>query len=76
MPGSQAGNYGFGLVSIEESELTADFLLTKPVGGMAVITSKLVAAVTGLILTDLVPLGEQFPCNHWFPGEREYGLKT
>ena len=27
----QASNYGFGLVSIEESELTADFLLSKPV---------------------------------------------
>src|SRR4030065_279510 len=25
----QAGNYGFGLVSIEENELTADFLLSK-----------------------------------------------
>jgi ABC-2 type transport system permease protein len=27
----QAGNYGFSLVSIEEREWTADFLLTKPV---------------------------------------------
>ena len=27
----QAANYGFGLVSIEENELTADFLLSKPV---------------------------------------------
>ncbi len=26
----QAANYGLGLVSVEEAELTADFLLTKP----------------------------------------------
>ena len=40
----QAANYGFGLVSIEESELTADFLLTKPVSRRQVLTSKLLAA--------------------------------
>jgi len=28
----QAANYGFSLVSVEERELTADFLLTRPVG--------------------------------------------
>ena len=50
----QAGNYGFGLVSVEESELTADFLLTKPVSRLQVITSKLLAALTSLLLTDLV----------------------
>ena len=27
----QAANYGFSLVSVEERELTADFLLAKPV---------------------------------------------
>jgi len=31
LSGSPGGNYGFGLVSIEENELTADFLLSKPV---------------------------------------------
>jgi ABC-2 type transport system permease protein len=50
----QAGNYGFGLVSIEESELTADFLLSKPVSRVQVLTSKLLAALTGLTLTNLV----------------------
>jgi len=50
----QAGNYGYGLVSVEESELTADFLLTKPVSRLQVITSKLLAALTSLLLTDLV----------------------
>ena len=50
----QAANYGFGLVSIEESELTADFLLTRPVSRTQVLTSKLLAAVSSLLVTDIV----------------------
>ncbi len=50
----QAGNYGFGLVSVEETELTADFLLTRPVSRTQILTSKLLAAVTSLVVTDLV----------------------
>lgn len=50
----QAANYGFGLVSIEESELTADFLLAKPVGRTTIMTSKLLAAITSLTITNLV----------------------
>ena len=50
----QAANYGFGLVSIEESEWTADFLLAKPVGRGSILTSKLLAALTGLTLTNAV----------------------
>jgi ABC-2 type transport system permease protein len=50
----QAGNYGFGLVSIEESELTADFLLSKPVSRSQILTSKLLAALTSLTITNLV----------------------
>src|SRR3989304_355954 len=40
----QASNYGFSLVSIEERELTADFLLVKPVERAQELTSKLGAA--------------------------------
>jgi len=50
----QASNYGFGLVSIEESELTADFLLSKPVSRTQVLTSKLLAVLTSLTITNLV----------------------
>lgn len=50
----QASNYGFGLVSKEESELTADFLLTKPVNRQQILTSKLLAALTSLAITNLV----------------------
>lgn len=50
----QAANYGFSLVSIEERELTADFLLAKPVGRKEIMTSKLLAAFTGLTITNIV----------------------
>lgn len=67
----QAGNYGFGLVSVEENELTADFLLSKPVSRTQVIVSKLLAALANLLLTDLVVVGSSFLAiavfNAWHP---------
>jgi len=68
----QAANYGFGLVSIEESELTADFLLSKPVSRTQVLTSKLLAALTSLTITNLVVWAGSFAAMSIFRGEREY----
>jgi len=51
--GIQAANYGFGLVSLEETEWTADFLLSRPVSRRQIMTSKLLAAVTALGLTEI-----------------------
>jgi len=68
----QASNYGFGLVSIEESELTADFLMSKPVSRTQVLTSKLLAGLTSLTLTNLVVWGSSFAAISIFRGEREY----
>jgi ABC-2 type transport system permease protein len=50
----QAANYGFSLVSVEEREWTADFLLTRPVPRRRILTSKLLAALGGLTVTNLV----------------------
>ena len=50
----QAANYGFSMVSIEEREWTADFLLAKPVGRTQILTSKLLAALSGLMITTVV----------------------
>lgn len=72
----QAGNYGFGLVSIEESELTADFLLSKPVSRAQVLTSKLLAALTSLTLTNLVVWASSFAAIALFRGEHEYEPRT
>lgn len=72
----QASNYGFGLVSIEESELTADFLLSKPVSRTQVLTSKLLAALTSLTITNLVVWVISFVAIDIFRGEHEYELST
>lgn len=50
----QAANYGFGLVSMEERELTADFLLSKPVSRQQILTSKLLAVLICLTITNAV----------------------
>ena len=72
----QAGNYGFGLVSIEESELTADFLLSKPVSRFQVLTSKLLAALSSLAITDLVVWVSTFIAVTAFSNGHEYATNT
>ena len=72
----QAGNYGFGLVSIEETELTADFLLSKPVRRTQVLTSKLLAAITCLIITELVVWVCTFASILLFRAGHEYQTGT
>ncbi len=72
----QASNYGFGLVSIEESELTADFLLTKPVSRVQVLTSKLVAALASLLITNAVVWVSTFLAFSLFSSEHTYDTGT
>ncbi|HBX69917.1 MAG TPA: hypothetical protein DEH25_11210 [Chloroflexi bacterium] len=50
----QAANYGISLLSVEERELTADFLLAKPVGRTQILTSKLLSVFTGLTITNVI----------------------
>lgn len=71
----QAANYGFALVSVEEREMTADFLLAKPVGRPQILTSKLLAALTGLTMTNLVVWGCSFLSIALFRNGRAYELK-
>jgi ABC-2 type transport system permease protein len=68
----QAANYGFGLVSVEEREWTADFLLTKPVGRAQILTSKLVAALSGLMITEIVVWIASIVCINLFKGDATY----
>ena len=68
----QAGNYGFGLVSVEENELTADFLLSKPVSRSQVLTSKLLAALTSLTITNAVVWVVTFVAIAIFHGSYTY----
>lgn len=50
----QSSNYGFGMLSVEERELTADFLLSKPVSRSSIIISKFLAVVVGLLITNAI----------------------
>jgi ABC-2 type transport system permease protein len=70
----QASNFGFGLVSIEENEMTADFLLTKPVSRTKIMTSKLLAAISSLLLTDLFFWASIFISISIFAEGREYSM--
>lgn len=72
----QAGNYGFGLVSIEETELTADFLLSKPVSRTRVLTSKLLGAWTALTMTNIMVWLSTFAALALFRDGREYDSRT
>jgi ABC-2 type transport system permease protein len=50
----QAANLGVSILSKESRERTADFLLVKPVSRAYVISAKLLAALTNLLVTDAI----------------------
>lgn len=52
----QAMNLGTSIVSKEIREKTADFLLTKPVNRASILTFKLLAALSSLIITNIIYL--------------------
>jgi ABC-2 type transport system permease protein len=72
----QAGNYGFGLVSIEENELTADFLLTKPLSRTRVLVSKLLAVFASLLITNIVVWVSSFTAISLFRDGKVYDSNT
>lgn len=71
----QAAHYGFALVSVEEREWTADFLLTKPVSRTQILTSKLLAALSGLTITNAVVWISSIACIALFKGDRTYDAR-
>jgi len=71
----QAANYGFGLVSIEESEFTADFLLAKPLGRANILTSKILAALVSLTITNIVVWVSSFAFISLFNSAGHYDTK-
>jgi len=62
----QTANYGFHILSVEERELTADFLLTKPVSRSAIFKAKLGAVFTIIFFTDIVVFGMSFASLYMF----------
>jgi len=49
----QASNYGFHMLSVEEREMTADFLLSKPITRTKILVSKFLASFTSLTIVNL-----------------------
>ncbi len=71
----QAANYGVGLVSVEETEWTADFLLSKPIRRTKIMTSKFLAAITGLAITQAVVWVSSFQFTNLFRGDQVIHVK-
>jgi len=71
----QTANYGFHILSVEERELTADFLLTKPVSRKRIYFSKLLAVLTTICLTDLVLFGMSFVSLYLFRSGGEINVQ-
>ncbi|MEQ8154726.1 MAG: ABC transporter permease subunit [Clostridiaceae bacterium] len=53
----QAMNLGIAILSKELRDKTADFLMTKPVSRVQIMTSKLMAAFSALVITNVIYLG-------------------
>jgi ABC-2 type transport system permease protein len=72
----QAANYGFSLVSVEERDMTADFLLAKPISRTKILTTKFLAAFTGLTITNLVVWISSFVLIHIYREGRPYDTRA
>lgn len=68
----QASNYGFSILSIEERELTADFLMSKPVSRNNILFGKFFAALSALLLTDVVVILATFISLELYNNGSEY----
>ena len=72
----QSSNYGFSILSEEERELTADFLMSKPVSRRNIYLSKLSAAFLSLFITAIfVGLGS-FISLQLFNGGETYEISN
>jgi len=49
----QASNYGFHILSVEEREFTADFLLTKPIAIKQILILKFLVVMISLVIVDI-----------------------
>lgn len=66
--GIQAAYLGFSVLSIEEREFTADFLMTKPVSRKSIYMNKVLASITGLLITNITVWIVSIICVNIFNG--------
>ncbi len=72
----QASNYGFHFLSVEERELTADFLMSKPVSRTRIIMNKFLAAFTALTITNIWIWAATFGSIQLFRDGNEYEARN
>lgn len=70
----QSANYGFSILSEEERELTADFLLSKPVSRSTIYFSKFFAAFLSLFVSAIVVGISSLIALRLFNGDESYML--
>jgi len=71
---TQAAYYGFHFMSVEERELTADFLYSKPISRAGIIRAKYSAAALALLATNVGVWGGSFLAIAWFRNGATYEL--
>lgn len=72
----QGANQGFSILSVEESELTADFLIAKPISRNKIISSKFTTSVIALLITDVIIAIISIISIELFKDSQTYELKS
>lgn len=72
----QSTNYGFSILTEEERELTADFLISKPVSRSKIYFSKFFAAFLSLLITSIFVGIGSFVALDLFNGDNTYSVKN
>ena len=65
----QAANYGIAMLSVEEREMTADFLLSKPISRTKILISKFLASFTSLTIVNIAFAGATLLAIQLFKGD-------
>ena len=71
---AQSAYYGFHFMSVEEREMTADFLYSKPLGRAHILLAKYGAAGLALLITNVGVWAGSFLAITWFRVEASYDL--
>lgn len=72
----QSAYYGFHFMSVEERELTADFLYSKPVSRGRILGAKYLAAMGALLAANAAVWAGTFLSIAWFGGGNPYDLEA
>ena len=67
-----ACNLGLNAVSVEERDLTADFLVSKPVSRKRILTIKIASALTNIVLFTVIIGAVCFACVEAYKGGQSY----